>query len=152
MEAQAAGNDLMEALKELESLELTLMKEREFSAQLQVEKQNCEDMHQRDVAMLEKMLQQALSENEDLRKQLSAARGGLPEEPISQFASPAVAVMSPVEDGKETKEKELEASCDTSPTITTACDLGSQANSCRSLSSEGGHHGWPRCDGDKPDD
>eukprot|EP00930_Biecheleria_cincta_P010583 TRINITY_DN11277_c0_g1_i2.p1 TRINITY_DN11277_c0_g1~~TRINITY_DN11277_c0_g1_i2.p1 ORF type:complete len:129 (-),score=40.36 TRINITY_DN11277_c0_g1_i2:113-499(-) len=128
MEAQAAGNDLMEALKELESLELTLMKEREFSAQLQVEKQNCEDMHQRDVAMLEKMLQQALSENEDLRKQLSAARGGLPE------------------------EKELEASCDTSPTITTACDLGSQANSCRSLSSEGGHHGWPRCDGDKPDD
>mmetsp|Transcript_22013 Transcript_22013/g.39454 ORF Transcript_22013/g.39454 Transcript_22013/m.39454 type:complete len:140 (-) Transcript_22013:106-525(-) len=74
MEVNASNLELVEVLKELEALELALSKERGISAQLREEKQAAEESHARDVAMLEHMLQQALSENAELRKSTKAPR------------------------------------------------------------------------------
>jgi len=64
--------ELVEAFRELERLELALVEERQRSAQLLEDKQAAEASHARDVAMLEKMLQQVLSENDRLSGQLTA--------------------------------------------------------------------------------
>jgi len=64
--------DMMEALQELEKLELALVKERQQNAQLLEARELAESSHARDVAMLESMLQQALVKNDKLLHQLAA--------------------------------------------------------------------------------
>eukprot|EP00929_Paragymnodinium_shiwhaense_P001134 TRINITY_DN10135_c0_g1_i1.p1 TRINITY_DN10135_c0_g1~~TRINITY_DN10135_c0_g1_i1.p1 ORF type:complete len:183 (+),score=62.10 TRINITY_DN10135_c0_g1_i1:83-631(+) len=86
--SQAAPQpELVEALQELERLELALVDERQRVAQLEEEKRRLQESHQRglqeleqglrenhaaDVAALEKMLEQVLLENERLSGQVKA--------------------------------------------------------------------------------
>jgi len=62
----------MEALKELERLELALFEERRKTAELSEARKSDQESHARDVAMLEAMLQKVLQENERLQRQLAS--------------------------------------------------------------------------------
>jgi len=73
---QGQDSDLVEALRELERLELALVEEKARSFQLCEEKRAAEESYARDLAQLESMLQQALTENEGLQARLSVAEGG----------------------------------------------------------------------------
>merc|ERR1719408_785634 len=65
---------MVEVVRELERLEQALQQERRNSTKLADEKNACEENHSRDVAMLEGMLQQTLTENERLQATVSALR------------------------------------------------------------------------------
>lgn len=65
---------MVEVVRELERLEQALQQERRNSAKLADEKKSTEENHSRDVAMLEGMLHQTLTENERLQATVSALR------------------------------------------------------------------------------
>jgi len=61
----------VEAVKELERVELALVQERQKSARLLEEKITSEESHSRDVKMLEGMLSQVIAENERLSSRIA---------------------------------------------------------------------------------
>eukprot|EP00427_Karlodinium_veneficum_P010441 CAMPEP_0169077624 /NCGR_PEP_ID=MMETSP1015-20121227/8979_1 /TAXON_ID=342587 /ORGANISM="Karlodinium micrum, Strain CCMP2283" /LENGTH=199 /DNA_ID=CAMNT_0009137163 /DNA_START=52 /DNA_END=651 /DNA_ORIENTATION=- len=64
----------IEALRELERLELALVQEKQHSSRLLDQKRAVEESHTRDVEMLERMLKQVLAENELLRSKVEASK------------------------------------------------------------------------------
>jgi hypothetical protein len=71
---KAASAAMVEVVRELERSEQALQQERRNSTKLADDKNACEENHSRDVAMLEGMLQQTLTENERLQATVSALR------------------------------------------------------------------------------
>lgn len=72
-EASASSSQAMvEVTRKLEHLEQALSEERQNSSRLAEEKLASEENHSRDVTMLERMLHQALAENERLQATVSA--------------------------------------------------------------------------------
>jgi len=68
--------DLVEAYRELECLEHALVEERQHNTRLLEERRAAKEAHALDVSMLEKMLQQALAENERLQNRMAALEVG----------------------------------------------------------------------------
>lgn len=71
-----ASHQLTEMCRELELLELALVKARQENGALREENESCKAAHARDVATLETMLQQALAENARLTAALDDALRG----------------------------------------------------------------------------
>eukprot|EP00429_Kryptoperidinium_foliaceum_P053011 CAMPEP_0176097624 /NCGR_PEP_ID=MMETSP0120_2-20121206/48947_1 /TAXON_ID=160619 /ORGANISM="Kryptoperidinium foliaceum, Strain CCMP 1326" /LENGTH=135 /DNA_ID=CAMNT_0017431627 /DNA_START=43 /DNA_END=451 /DNA_ORIENTATION=- len=77
----SGGVAIMDAMRELERLEMALVEERQRGARLEEERRALEEARERDVSMLEGMLHQALKENELLKARIDIAGSPRVDEP-----------------------------------------------------------------------